>query len=822
MTAGSRSDPEPKSRSFVSVAVPLPLPELTYGIPAGLRGEVQAGCRLRVPVGARQVVGFATALTGKPPEDVPEAKIKDVLELLDREPVLPAELIELGRFASDYYLAPLGETLRTMVPTDLPPWGDRRVSLTDAGAVAPMSDPCQAAIRNHLLLQGRMRLAELQGSLGIPGLSRHVETMRREGRVSVEDPAARGMRWVRAVELSPGDIDALLGEVGRSKKGREVVEYLKAVERPVAVRDVAGTVGCGKGVIRRLVKLGVLREFSQPARLSLERHRMQLAEEREEFVLRTDQENAVEALNGAIGNRQYSPFLIHGMTGSGKTEVYLRATARCLELGRSVIVMVPEIALVPSLASELRARFGAELAILHSNLSNAERQQEWERIRRGEARVVLGPRSALWAPVADLGFIVVDEEHEGAYKQDKAPRYNGRDLALWRARRHGATAALVSATPSLESRRNTQTGKLGFLELTARAGRAQLPEGILVDLRKEKGSEETGELYFSGVLQAEIRRALTAGDQIVLLRNRRGYAPVLLCRACGEDFQCPDCGLPMTYHLRGHRLECHYCGHGAPAPLSCPACSEAALEPIGAGTERVEERFKELFPDAEADVLDADSARRTGGAAAVLERFGRGKSQVLIGTQMVAKGHHFPRVSLAAVLFADTYLRFPDFRAVERTYSLLTQLAGRAGRGERPGRVVIQTYQPDHYAIRSALAHDDRAFAVEEMRYRRTFHYPPFTRMVAILAQDKENQRAESALRRLADALSRDRLVQETRILGPTPAPMERLRGKWRWQMILRGPSSVRLRRSVEAALEGLQPATRQLLTVDVDPYDLL
>ena len=444
------------------MAVPLPLPELTYRVPAGLRGDVRVGCRVRVSVGPRKLVGFATGLAAEPPEDVPESKIKDVLELLDREPVLPEELIALGRFAADYYLASLGETLRTMVPTDLPPWGDRRVSLTDAGAVAPTSDADESAIRNLLLMNGRMRLAELQRALDLPGVARRVEAMRKQGRVSVEDPSARGSRWVRAVELSPGDIEDLLQEVGRSTKGRAVVEYLRASERPMAVRDVADAVGCGKGVVRRLVKLGVLREFSQPARLSLERHRFRPADERDAIVLRPDQRQAVEALTTALDAGGFAPFLIHGMTGSGKTEVYLRAASSCLEHGRSVILMVPEIALVPALASELRGRFGSELAILHSNLSSAERQQEWERIRRGEARVVLGPRSALWAPVAQLGLLVVDEEHEGAYKQDKAPRYNGRDLGLWRARRHGAVAALVSATPSLESRRNVETGKLGL------------------------------------------------------------------------------------------------------------------------------------------------------------------------------------------------------------------------------------------------------------------------------------------------------------------------------------------------------------------------
>ncbi|MCB1037270.1 MAG: primosomal protein N', partial [Acidobacteria bacterium] len=385
--------------------------------------------------------------------------------------------------------------------------------------------------------------------------------------------------------------------------------------------------------------------------------------------------------------------------------------------------------------------FGDRLALLHSNLTPGERRQEWLRIESGGASVVLGPRSAVFAPVRDLGLVVVDEEQDSAYKQEITPRYHGRDLALVRARTAGAVALLVSATPSMESRHNAQQGRYGSLTLTERVGQGSLPEGVLVDLKEEQGPRRPGEVRFSARLRQEIEEALADGSQVILLRNRRGYSPRLLCRACGEDLRCEDCGLPRTYHRRESKVICHYCGSAQPEPSRCPACQEEALEPIGAGTERLEEQFQEIFPFATVDVLDRDATRRPGGAAAVLERFGQGKTQVLIGTQMVSKGHHFPRVALTAVMSADTYLSFPDFRAVERTYNLLVQLAGRAGRGERPGKVVIQTYHPDHYAIRAALRHDDEAFAAEEMRFRRTFHYPPFTRLVQVLLRDTNRHR---------------------------------------------------------------------------------
>ena len=411
--------------------------------------------------------------------------------------------------------------------------------------------------------------------------------------------------------------------------------------------------------------------------------------------------------------------------------------------------------------------------MLHSNLGSAERRQEWERIRDGEAQVVIGPRSAVFAPARNLGLIVVDEEQDGAYKQDTRPRYSGRDLALVRAQTSTATALLVSATPSLETRLNVERGRYRELRLTARVGVGALPEAILVDLREEPGDRprRPGDVAFSRLLVQETENSLQHGEQVILLRNRRGYSPQLLCRACGENMACEDCGLPKSYHRREGRLICHYCGGHAPVPRVCPECGEDALQPIGAGTERVEEEVRKRFPEAAVDVLDRDTTRRVGGAAAVLERFRSGRTNILIGTQMISKGHHFPNVALAAVLTADSYLGFPDFRAAERSYALLTQLAGRAGRGERAGRFVIQTYHPDHYAIQAVLNQDDEAFASHEMRFRRTFHYPPFTRMVQLVVRDRNRDRGRARIEELAAAARRHELAAGVRFSGPAPAP---------------------------------------------------
>jgi primosomal protein N' (replication factor Y) len=597
------------------------------------------------------------------------------------------------------------------------------------------------------------------------------------------------------------------------------VDYLDAVGRPATVAELSAAVGCSPAVVRRLIQKGILRQFTQVERRSLERHMLGTSEAPVPIVLRADQEAALARLTGVIERRDFAPLLLQGMTGSGKTEVYLRAAETALAMGRSVILLVPEIALVPALARAVEQRFGESLAILHSGLGMGERHQEWERVRRGEARVVLGPRSALFAPVADLGLLVVDEEQDSSYKQEITPRYHARDLALVRGRNAGAATLLVSATPSLESRYNAARGKLEPLRLTARAGHGSLPEGILVDLRQEGVSRRPGEAHFSERLRYEIGETLAAGEQVILLRNRRGYAPLFLCRACGEDMRCEDCGLPRTYHRRAKKLVCHYCGSTLPVPERCPTCSEEALEAIGAGTERVEEEFRQLFPGAVVDVLDRDTARRPGGPAALLERFARGEVQVLIGTQMVSKGHHFPGVSLTAVLAADAYLGFPDFRAVERTYNLLTQVAGRAGRGERPGRVVIQTWHPDHYAIQAALRQDDEGFAREELRFRQAFHYPPYTRMVQLLVKGKDRDKAQGAMRELAADLAAHPLSRRVRISGPAPAPLERLRGEWRFQLLARSAAGRDLHRLLRDVVPALPPYD---LTIDVDPQQLL
>jgi primosomal protein N' (replication factor Y) len=810
---------------YATVAVPLPLPSaLTYLLPPGAE-TAAPGMRVRVQVGRRRLVGVITGVSAAPPGDLPTGtELRSIDAVVDAEPVLSTELLALASFTADYYLAPPGEVVRAMLPAALAPWGDRDYWLTDGGALATPRDPVEAAIVGALRRLGRASGGALRGevepTLG-PALPATLDRMRREGRLAAADDLRGTGRYRSAVELGAGSVAEQRRAAGRSPAALAVIDHLAVLGRPATVEEVRDAVGCGDAVVRRLVKLGVLRRFTQVASHRLERHRL-AGQEQVAVTLRADQATALGAVVASLDAGCYAAFALQGMTGAGKTEVYLQAVAAALDRGRGALVLVPEIALVPALAREVTARFPGDCAILHSNLGTAERQQEWERVRAGAVRVVVGPRSAIFAPLANLGLVVVDEEQDTAYKQELTPRYSGRDLALVRGSLAGATVLLVSATPSLETRANVERGKLGLLVLSQRFGQGSLPTGILVDLREERSSaaDAARPSSFSARLREELATTLAAGDQVILFRNRRGYAPILLCRACGEDLRCDDCGLPRTWHRRDGRLLCHYCGSTRPVPAACPACGEAALEPVGAGTERVEEELAELHPGVAVDVLDRDAVRRVGGPTAVLERFGRGETQVLIGTQMVSKGHHFPNVALAAVLSADTYLSFPDFRAVERTYTLLVQLAGRAGRGERPGKVVVQTHHPDHYAIRAALANDDAGFAAEELRFRRVFHYPPYTRMAQLLWADRQRLRGEQAMRDLAERLRRaSGGSSRIRLAGPAPAPLERLRGEWRFQILVRAPTSGELRQVLRAALPDGPPRE---LVVDIDPQSLL
>jgi primosomal protein N' (replication factor Y) len=542
------------------------------------------------------------------------------------------------------------------------------------------------------------------------------------------------------------------------------------------------------------------------------------------FELTDEQRDALTEIEAALRTREYAAFLLHGVTGSGKTEIYIRAMRAALAVGRTAMMLVPEIALTPVFSRRLRAHFGDAVAIFHSSLTTGERFDEWGRLRRGEARVVIGTRSAVFAPIRDLGVIVVDEEHEASYRQQDAPYYNGRDTAIVRAHKEGAVVVLGSATPSLESFHNSTKGKYRYLRLQSRIADRPLARAEIVDMRdvfKAKGKQEV----FSPDLLTAIEETHRQGHQSIILLNRRGYSIFVLCRSCGERMQCPNCDVTLTYHRGEHCVVCHYCNLRGRVPDSCPSCNGQFLFFIGEGTEQLEEILQTRFPSLRIARLDRDTTARRSTYEQAILRFGAGELDMLVGTQMIAKGHDFHNVTLVGVVSVDAGLALPDFRAAERSFQLITQVAGRAGRGELPGRVLIQTYHPNHYALRHACAQDYEGFYEEEIKHRRSMSYPPFVALASLLVHGEELGRTQAAAAEIRRALDDANADRACRVLGPAPAPLARLRGEHRIQMLIKSRDRQRLRNLIEIALADAcsRPGCDlNAVNVEIDPVNLM
>ena len=801
----------PGLSNFAQIAIPVAVHDtFTYRIPDALKDSVRLGSRVEVPLGTKLTTGFVVALLDEAAVDPKKLKpIRSVLD--DEEPALIPEIIELCRWAAEYYIAPLGEMLRVSLPANMAARGKREAVLAD-----PDSDQILAGDRT-LIDELRRRPLPLSAIFDDLHVSRSaIARLRDAGVIAVRDRLrdAEGVRYDRFVvlETTPGAL---------TPKQQLAVELLQSRGGELSVRALEHA-GFGAAVLSALAKKGVVKIERRPRRHTLDAFLAGLGDAGTgEIRYSEEQRAAIDAVRAELGT--FSPFVLEGVTGSGKTEVYIELMREVEKRGEQAILLVPEISLTPVFAARLKERFGERIAILHSNLSASERFDQWWRARRGEVDVAIGPRSALFTPFQRLGLVVVDEEGDGAYKQEETPRYNARDLAVVRAQLRKIPVVLGSATPSLESRENAARGKYTLLRMTRRVEARPLPDVEIVDLRKERAEkEDKGFVIFSGPLKTALRETFDSGEQAIILINRRGYAPYLLCRECGHEFRCRDCSVTMTVHRRAGLLICHYCGLRKPIPSKCPLCGGEVLQPIGFGTEKVQERFIREFPDVSVEVLDRDSTRKKGSLVAILDRFRRGGTRALIGTQMLSKGHHFPNVTLTGVLNADSILGYPDFRSAEKTFYLLTQVAGRAGRGELRGKVMIQTAFPSHYAIRHALHHDYEAFYEEEIRFRKTFHYPPVTSMIALLFRGEDLAAVERAASDCARLL--EEAVQPlagTRIQGPAAAPVARIKAVWRFQILLRSAQRTALRRAVEAVMlprkwKGVDVA------IDVDPLNIL
>ena len=783
----------------VSVALPVPFQApFTYRMPAGVPVP-ERGVRVQVPFGSRRmigvVVGAATEAEGR--------ALKEVAQVLDENPLVEPALLDLAAWMADHYLAPPGECFRLV----LPPAGVRA-----SRAVVRLAKPGEGTddpVLRHLQ-DGPLRLSALGKRLGRDPQG-SILRLRRAGLVELEQAIdAPGFREVRVAVL----VDPPAAPRGRAQA--EVLDRLRAAGGRARVADLVRDRPSLRGAVVRLAEKGALRlvderDVREPGGLP--------AREAEAVVPTPDQEAALAPLVAAVEARGFRPFLLHGVTGSGKTEVYFRAVEAALARGRGAIVLVPEIGLTPMLLRAARSRFGHTVSVLHSELSAGERHDQWWRIREGDARVVVGARSAVFAPVPDLGLVVVDEEHDGSYKQDESPRYHGRDVAVLRARLEGCPAVLGSATPSVESHANALRGKYERLLLPRRIGPQGLPRVEIVDRREVLRAG--GDPILSPALRDALAARLARREQSLVLLNRRGYATSLLCRECGQEAMCPNCSVTLTLHRGGRAALCHYCGHEAKAPTACPSCRGAYLRLTGFGTERVVEAIHAALPSARIDRLDRDRARRRGVLAQVLAAFEKGEIDVLVGTQMIAKGHDFPNVTLVGVVDADVGLGIPDFRSAERTFQLLTQVAGRAGRGEAAGEVILQTHMPDHYALTHACEQDYDAFFEREMEFRRTMGYPPVAALVNVIV------RATDAAKGAAEADALGRALRASaggryRVLGPAHAPLARLRNEHRFQVLLKGHRPA-MRDAVKAALVARYgPQRWPGLAVDVDPLTVM
>ena len=808
----------PSGPQFCDVAVPVPIDQpFTYRLPETLHHRVQAGSRVVVPFGARKLTGVVLSRHRK----APRQQARDVLRLLDEEPALTAELLDLGRWIADYYCAPFGEVLRTMLPLAGETRAGKVVSLTPSGVEAarqlhtPGTED-RAALLLHAL--EKRSLSERHLKRKVPGSDAALRSLKRKGLLTIEPVLAQkdpSLSRSGRLMVTTADLEATPEKPSRGE--RWLLDFLREQPGSHEIETLISQRKDVKTVARRLARAGVVKLWSEFDSVNGSGLATTPA-----VKLNRDQKASLDAICSSIRGGGYRTFLIHGVTGSGKTEVYLRAIEEALSQGKGSLLLVPEIALTPAMAAQFFGRFGDKVAILHSAFSGLERSGQWRRLRQGKARVAVGTRSAVFAPVENVGLIIVDEEHDGSYKQDETPRYNGRDVAVVRAQKAGATVVLGSATPSLESRYNVQRGKYELLAMPERIEKRPLPKVDVIDMRLEFVETSRQDL-FSRALDEAIRNRLEQGEQVMMLLNRRGFSTFVACRSCGNRIECQNCSVTLTFHRQARKLECHYCDYAEPVPSLCPKCESEYIYFIGSGSEKVEDYLRRTFPEARIARLDRDSVRGRDHYGTVLNAFRNREYDILVGTQMIAKGHDIPNVTLVGVVAADVGLGMPDFRAAERTFQLLTQVAGRAGRGDLPGRVLLQTINPEHYAIRFAAAQDYDGFYEKEIHFRRMLHYPPLSPMAILLVRSKKMEEALTLSGRLGRYLHGE-VPEGVRLLGPSAAPVARLKADYRFQFIIKAKNRRVLGQLIKRARDFASgdnwPATA--LVIDVDPLSVL
>ncbi len=865
---------------LIAVAVPVPmLDALTYSVPDEFPMP-PIGARVLVPLGNRTLTGIVVRvvdpvddkterpnpeprnpeprtrnLNPEPRTPNPEPSIRSVLAVLDEDAFLPPDVVTLASWVADYYASGAGEAMASAMPprawveseryAQITGLGEARL-LTERGPRRRVLEALSGAkpVRMDLLMRRGgpasrgARGAATQGAarsqatqLPTPTLaslasgSYAVLTgLERDGLVQITQPlkgTADASRTLRVATITAQGHEISIEPVANVRLGtkqQEAMALLKAAPDGLTTASLDER-GIGPATVKRLTELG----FVAISRRRVERDPMQHgaalpSTPREAHVLTDEQQAAFERLHALAAKAAFETVVLHGVTGSGKTELYLRLADAIRQSGRSVLMLVPEIALTPAVAAVFRATFGERVAIQHSGLSDGERHDQWQRIRRGDVDVVVGTRSAVFAPLRSIGLIIVDEEHDGSYKQDESPRYHGRDVAVVRGSHAGALVVLGSATPSLESFHNAEVGRYSLISLERRVLDRPMADVRIVDMRSEF-AESGPDVILSGPLTDAIRLRLERNEQCIVLLNRRGYATSVFCRQCASTLECPNCSVSLTVHRAAGRAQCHYCNYATGIPKVCASCAGPYLEQVGFGTERVEAEVKEQFPGARVTRVDRDSLRKRGAITALLSRFGAGEIDVLVGTQMIAKGHDFPKVTLVGVISADVGLGLADFRAGERTFQLLTQVAGRAGRGEIRGEAIVQTLYPNHYSIRHACRQDYAAFYKEEIIFRRGMRYPPALAMINAVVKAPTREGAMHDAGELVKALKFG--GEPYRVLGPAPAPLNRLKGEHRAQFFIKGTHRPTMRQALQSVLAA-RPEIRRRTIVDVDPVSVL
>jgi len=807
---------------LVDVAVPVPLRQtFSYRLPKKLDPDlVRQGYRVLVPFGPRLLHGITMSDAYACEE--PEHKLRTLVKLDTTHQILSVEIRELLEWMAKYYRSPIGEMVKMALPPGILGKPNLCFRLTPKGIrhVEDAASDRRLGLLHHRPLT--RKAWEVKAQAKIP--FRQIRDWEDKGYLEIlnEIPQKDAIPHTTVLTLTEAGSASDLQALKRAPKQRQIVAWLRARDQPsVSRKDLNSAFPNAASAIKALVDRGLVIQKEVPThQLSMQ---TSATERATSIQLNPEQVAAFDAIHAAIESKTFKPFLLFGVTGSGKTEIYLRAISKCLEQGRQALFLVPEIALTPLMQKRIVERFGDRLAILHSAVGQTQRSKAWSKVLAGKVEVVLGARSGIFAPLPNLGLLIVDEEHDTSYKQQDGVRYHARDLALVRAQKAGATIILGSATPSLESWHNQERGRFDLLTLNRRATNAPLPAVTIVDMREEFKALRKRALFSRELLQ-RLRTSLDRGQQAMILLNRRGYHSFLLCRKCGQCATCSQCEVALTYHRTDGRLKCHYCEETRPVPNDCAHCGSPAamMQFFGEGTQQVQEALAKVFPDTVIDRLDRDRLTRKEAHRNILQKFELGQTQILVGTQMIAKGHDFPNVTTVGIINADQGLRMPDFRAAEHVFQLITQVAGRSGRGDSPGSVVIQTYMPEHYSVQCAADHDFSAFLKKEMRYRRHLFYPPFSYAVHILVQDKQAERGWQAIQWMVSRLKSHKEAEALVILGPTKAPIGKIKEIFRFQLLVKSPNRGLLHRLCDQVIESAiarNLISRTGVILDIDPY---